>query len=76
MGDPVLSFGAGVLLRCDCGGSMMIGLTDAGDPQMLHAVPVCESFTAKALGQTEPWVRRLLEPTDAVELVVAAQEGS
>ena len=66
--ESMLSFGAGVLLHCDdCGQPMMAGLTETGEPQLLHAVPVCEAFTAKALGQVERWVHRLREAPSPAE---------
>lgn len=66
--EPILSLGAGVLLHCDdCGQPMMAGLTENGEPQLIHAVPVCEAFTAKALGQVERWVRRLRDTPPAKE---------
>lgn len=67
MPGPLLSFGAGVLLRCDdCGQALMAALTERGEAQLLHAVPVCEVFTEKAMRQAEHGVLRLLEPQDQV----------
>jgi len=68
MGQPsdlTLSFSAGVPLACDgCKQPMMAGLTDAG-PVLVHALPVCDAFTRKAMGEAERWARRVLESHSA-----------
>lgn len=74
MPRPLLSFGAGVLLRCDdCGQALMAALTERGEAQLLHAVPVCEVFTGKAMRQAERWVDQV---TLSGQLATSPEGGS
>jgi hypothetical protein len=56
-----VEFSAGAPSTCeDCGATMMLGLTEAGTPIVVHVLPVCAGFTHKALAEARRSVDRII----------------